>query len=163
MNLKRKKFSFITFNFASLSRRAIARRWSQISHCLGSLARINRHNLEKYLSYNHSFHWTLKLLNDSPRISKRHFKSKNSFLEEEIASVPFFSLIPRFSRLPPEEHGTLDAFRAYSHVATITRTIARITGGRLTLWRKLTATGQPDFRQLTVPSWIPSRLCEPPP
>lgn len=50
VNLKREKFSSITLNSVSLSGRAIARRWAPISHCLGSLGRINRHNLEKYLT-----------------------------------------------------------------------------------------------------------------
>lgn len=60
LNLKRKEFSSITFNSASLSRRAMARRWSPIGHCLASLGRIDRHNLEKYFSYSHSFHWHSK-------------------------------------------------------------------------------------------------------
>lgn len=87
---KQKKFSSITFDSASLSRRAIAARWSLISHCLDSLGRINRHNLEKYLSYNHSFHWHSNA-ETFKRYSKQHFKNNNSFLEEEIASLPVFS------------------------------------------------------------------------
>jgi hypothetical protein len=89
---KQKKFSSITFNSASLSRRAIAPRWSPISHCLGSLGRINRHNLEKYLLYNHSFHWHSNA-KTSEQYSKQHFKNNNSISGRRNSESSIFFLL----------------------------------------------------------------------
>lgn len=130
LNLKRKEFSSITFNSASLSRRAMARRWSPIGHCLASLGRIDRHNLEKYFSYSHSFHWHSKR-------EKLFAAFETTFQEQQL--IPSFSPVPRFSR-PSSREERRDGRRlprTPSRATTIARTIVRTTGSRLTLWRKL--------------------------
>lgn len=80
---------------------------------------------------------TLETRKTSRRLSKRHFKSDNSFLGDEIASVPFFAPCPKV--LQASSWRTRDGRRlpGHSRATAIARTIVRTTGSRLTLWRKL--------------------------
>lgn len=167
LDYKRKKFSSITFNSASLSRRAIAHRWSPISHCLGSLGWINRHNLEKYLSYSHSFHW-----HSNAETSQQFCLNIETALQEQQLipgrrnreSSIFFLLSGGSPGFLLKNTGQFDAFRdtlALRQRREQSRGLQEV--GLPCGESSLAATGQPDLRQLTVPSWIPSRLHEPPP
>jgi len=135
LGYKRNNFSSITFNSASLSKRAIARRSITV---LEDLGRINRHNLEN-LSYSHSFHW------HSNAVTSQQLSSNIEIAFQEQQFIPgtrnwvshfIFSYPKIFSRFPPEEQRWSMPFETFLRCNNA-RTTRRITESRLTLWRKL--------------------------
>lgn len=94
---QRKKPPSITFKtLRHFQKRSIARQRSSIRHYLGMLVRLNRHNLEKYLSYSHSSHWhSIKRKNFSTRFfpNIETFREQRLTLRKDRESSIFLSLI----------------------------------------------------------------------
>lgn len=134
----RKKPSSITFK---TSRHFQNDRWWPIRHHFGMLVRINRHNLEKYLSCSHSSHWHSI---ERKNFSTRFFPNIETFREQRLTiwkdreSSIFLSLI-RWFFPDPGERATLifrNTLVIRQRRGEQWRTTETAAGDGLTLWRK---------------------------